>query len=161
MLEGRHYQNAYVCDNLEAGIDWFRGRGLNREPTIIPVDQRVLTPQGLKRQKGRIGFIWIGELQIELIENEIDEAGIYAGCRSNGPNSDGGPLRFHHICFGVDDWADFRKRVDSQEFPLAMERPEDDPGALKFLYLDARKVFGHYIEYTWMPETMWEQIKAM
>lgn len=28
MLEGRHYQNAYICDNLEAGIDLFRGRGL-------------------------------------------------------------------------------------------------------------------------------------
>ncbi|MBO9724915.1 MAG: VOC family protein [Novosphingobium sp.] len=157
MLEGRHYQNAYVCDNLEAGIDLFRGRGLTREPMIIPVDQQVLTPQGLKRQKGRICFIWIGELQIELIENEIDEAGIYANCLSNG-----GPLRFHHIGFGVDDWADFRKRVDSQAFPIAMERPEgDDPNALKFLYLDARKVFGHYIEYTWMPEAMWQQIRAM
>lgn len=157
MLEGRHYQNAYVCDNLEAGIDLFRGRGLVREPVIIPVDQQVLTPQGLKRQKGRICFIWIGELQIELIENEIDEVGIYAGCQSNG-----GPLRFHHICFGVDDWPDFRKRVDSQEFPIAMERePDDNPDALKFLYLDARKVFGHYIEYTWMPEAMWQQIKAM
>ncbi|QDK32237.1 VOC family protein [Sphingomonas sp. IC081] len=157
MLEGRHYQNAYVCDNLEAGIDLFRGRGLVREPVIIPVDQQVLTPQGLKRQKGRICFIWIGELQIELIENEIDEVGIYAGCQSNG-----GALRFHHICFGVDDWPDFRKRVDSQEFPIAMERePDDNPDALKFLYLDARKVFGHYIEYTWMPEAMWQQIKAM
>ncbi|WP_334182755.1 hypothetical protein [Novosphingobium sp.] len=157
MLEGRHYQNAYVCDNLEAGIDLFRGRGLTREPMIIPVDQQVLTPQGLKRQKGRICFIWIGELQIELIENEIDEVGIYANCLSND-----GPLRFHHICFGVDDWADFRRRVDVQEFPLAMERPEgDDPGALKFLYLDARKTFGHYIEYTWMPDAMWQRIKAM
>ncbi|MFK4873670.1 hypothetical protein [Novosphingobium sp. ZW T3_23] len=157
MLEGRHYQNAYLCDKLEDGIDLFRGRGLTREPMIIPVDQQVLTPQGLKRQKGRICFIWIGELQIELIENEIDEAGIYANCASSE-----GPLRFHHICFGVDDWADFRQRVDAQEFPIAMERPEgDDPGALKFLYLDARKVFGHYIEYTWMPDAMWQQIKAM
>ncbi|WP_395332687.1 hypothetical protein WBP06_05615 [Novosphingobium sp. BL-8H] len=43
-----------------------------------------------------------------------------------------------------------------------MERPEgDDPNALKFLYLDARKVFGHYIEYTWMPDAMWQQIRKM
>ena len=34
-------------------------------------------------------------------------------------------------------------------------------GGLKFLYLDARKVFGHYIEYTWMPEPMWQYIRAM
>lgn len=159
MLEGRHYQNAYICDNLEAGIDLFRGRGLTKEPIIIPVDQTVLTPQGPKRQKGRICFIWIGDLQYELIENEIDEVGIYANCLSNG-----GPLRFHHICFRIDDWADFRGRVDSQEFPVAMERDlgaDGDPNALKFLYLDARKVFGHYIEYTWMPDAMWDQIRGM
>ncbi|GGB99274.1 hypothetical protein GCM10011494_17150 [Novosphingobium endophyticum] len=157
MLEGRHYQNAYICDNLEAAIDLFRGRGLVREPIIIPVDQTVLTPEGPKRQKGRICFIWIGELQYELIENEIDEAGIYANCLANG-----GPLHFHHICFRIDDWADFRARVDQQEFPIAMERAAtDDPDALKFLYLDARAVFGHYIEYTWMPDAMWDQIRAM
>ena len=159
MLEGLHYQNAYICDNIEAGIDLFRGRGLAKEPVIIPVDQLVATPQGPKRQKGRICFIWIGDLQFELIENEIDEAGIYANCVPNG-----GPLRFHHICFRVNDWADFRARVDQQEFPIAMERDLTEasaPDALKFLYLDARKVFGHYIEYTWMPQAQWDQIRAM
>jgi len=156
MLEGWHFQNAYICDNLEAGIDQFRGRGLVKEPIVIPVDQEVMTPLGPKRQKGRICFIWIDDLQIELIENEIDEVGIYANCLSNG-----GPLRFHHVCFRVDDWADFRARVDEQEFPIAMERGGDDPTALKFLYLDARKVFGHYIEYTWMPDSVWAQIRAM
>lgn len=159
MLEGLHYQNAYVCDDIEAGIDLFRGRGLTREPIIIPVDQVVSTPQGPKRQKGRICFIWIGELQYELIENEIDEVGLYANCAAGE-----GPLRFHHICFRVDDWADFRACVDQQEFPIAMERDlgeDGDPNMLKFLYLDARNVFGHYIEYTWMPQDQWDQIRAM
>ena len=158
MLEGMHYQNAYICDDLEAGISLFRGLGMTKEPIIIPVDQTVQTPEGPKRQKGRICFIWIGDLQYELIENEIDEVGIYANCLSNG-----GPLRFHHICFRIDDWEDFRARVNEQEFPVAMERDltGEDPNGLKFLYLDARKVFGHYIEYTWMPEAMWQQIRAM
>ena len=158
MLEGMHYQNAYICDDLEAGIALFRGRGMTKEPIIIPVDQTVQTPEGPKRQKGRICFIWIGDLQYELIENEIDEVGIYANCLSNG-----GPLRFHHICFRIDDWEDFRARVNEQEFPVATERDltGEDPNGLKFLYLDARKVFGHYIEYTWMPEAMWQQIRAM
>jgi hypothetical protein len=156
MLEGLHYQNAYVCDDLEAGIDLFRGRGLTKEPVIIPVDQKVMTPQGLKRQKSRICFIWIGDLQYELIENELDEVGLYANCLSNG-----GPLRFHHVCFRIDSWADFRRRVDEQEFPIAMERAGPGENDLKFLYLDARKVFGHYIEYTWMPQPMWQHIKGM
>lgn len=158
MLEGMHYQNAYVCDDLEAGIDLFRGRGLTKEPFIIPVDQTVLTPDGPKRQKSRICFIWIGDLQYELIESEIDEAGLYATCMAGE-----GPLRFHHICFRIGDWDDFRARVDDQEFPVAMERDlsGEDPNGLKFLYLDARKVFGHYIEYTWMPDAMWQQIRVM
>ena len=156
MLEGQFYQNAYVCDNIEAAIDLFRGRGLTKEPIIIPVDQQVMTPDGLKRQKSRICFIWIGDLQYELIESEIDEVGLYANCAPNG-----GPMRFHHICFRIDDWNDFRARVDQQEFPVAMERTGADPSELQFLYLDARNVFGHYIEYTWVPEAMWQQIRAM
>ncbi|MBB4860169.1 hypothetical protein HNO88_003510 [Novosphingobium chloroacetimidivorans] len=156
MLEGLHYQNAYVCDDLEAGIDLFRGRGLAKEPMIIPVDQDVMTPDGPKRQKGRICFIWIDNLQYELIQMEIDEVGIYANCLSNG-----GALRFHHVCYRIDDWADFRRRVDEQDLPIAMERAGAGEDELKFLYLDARKVFGHYLEYTWMPEPTWQHIKGM
>lgn len=154
MLEGLHYQNAYVCDDIEAAIDLFRGRGLKKEPIIIPVDQVVNTPTGPKAIKSRICFIWIDNLQYELIEVSEDEVGIYANCLSNG-----GPLRFHHICYRIDDWDDFRARVDQQDFPVAMER--DTGEGIKFLYLDARKVFGHYIEYTNMTDAAWEQIKGM
>lgn len=157
MLEGRHFQNAYLCDDLEKGIELFRQRGLTREPMIIPVDQQIQTPDGLKRQKGRICFVWVGDMQYELIESEIDEAGIYANC---APGE--GYFRFHHVCFRVDDWDAFRSRLDSLGYPLAMERPPtDDPHALKFLYLDARSVLGHYIEYTWMPDAMWDRLKSM
>ncbi|MFD1959728.1 hypothetical protein ACFSHP_12950 [Novosphingobium panipatense] len=157
MLEGLHYQNAYVCDELEAGIDLFAAAGWKRTLSSFRSTRRS-SRRGPKRQKGRICFIWIGDLQYELIENEIDEVGLYANCLSNG-----GPLRFHHICFRVPDWADFRSRVDAQEFPVAMERglSAEAEGGLKFLYLDAREVFGHYIEYTWMPEPMWQHIRAM
>jgi hypothetical protein len=41
-----------------------------------------------------------------------------------------------------------------------MERDGDDD-ALKFLYLDGRKVLGHYLEYTWMTDRRWNQIRAM
>ena len=155
MLEGKHYQNAYVCDRIEDGIDLFRSRGLRKEPVIIPVEQDVDTPQGPKHQKVKICFIWIDDLQYELIEVIEDKVGIYGNCLANG-----GPLRFHHVCTRIDDWDDFRSRVDQQDLPIAMER---DLGgdALKFLYLDGRKVFGHYLEYTWMPEPQWQQIRAM
>lgn len=155
MLEGLHYQNAYVCDDIEAGIDLFRSRGLQKEPIIIPVDHEVSTPNGVLGQSVKICFIWINDLQYELIEVIDDPVGIYDKCLSNG-----GPLRFHHICMRIDGWDDFRARAGQQEFPLVMER---DLGGnqLKFLYLDARKVFGHFLEYTWMSDEQWEQIRAM
>ncbi len=153
MFIGEHTQNGYVCDDIEAGIALFRARGLEGEPTIIPVDQMVQTPAGPKRQKTRLCMFWLNGLQYELIEPIVDETHVYANAPSNG-----GPLRFHHINMKVDDWAEFRARVDDQEFPVAFEGGGDD---LKFLYLDARKAFGHYLEYTWMTDDVWERLKAM
>jgi hypothetical protein len=153
MLTGRHTQNGYVCDDIDAAIALFRERGLDRDPMVIPVEQTVMTPAGPKRQKSRITMFWLNGLQYELIEPELDEAGVYA-------NSAGkeGPIRFHHICMKVENWDDFRSRVSQQDFPLALEGGGDD---LKFLYLDARKVFGHYLEYVWMTDATWDQLKAM
>lgn len=155
MLVGEHYQNGYVCDDIEAAIALFKQRGLDKDPVIIPVEQDVQTPDGPKHQKMRICMFWLNGVQYELIEPELDEANVYANAPSNG-----GPIRFHHICLKVDDWDAFRKAVDEQDFPVVMER-DLGPDALRFLYLDGRKAFGHYLEYTCMSDPMWEQIKAM
>ena len=49
--------------------------------------------------------------------------------------------------------------ADEQDLPVVMER---DMGGdnLKFLYLDGRAKFGHYLEYTWMTDAQWDQIRA-
>ena len=155
MLVGHHYQNGYVCDDLEKGIAQFRSRGLERDPQIIDVEQEVQTPSGPKRQQLRICMFWLNGVQYELIQPLLDEAEVYANAPPNG-----GPVRFHHICLRVDDWDAFRAGVDRQDLPVAMEH---DKGAdqVRFLYLDGRKSFGHYLEYTSMPAAMWELIKAM
>ncbi len=155
MLIGTHYQNGYICDDIEAAITVFKARGLAKDPMIIPVDQTVDTPDGPKRQKSRIAMFSHGGLQYELIEVEIDETGVYANAPDNG-----GAMRFHHICMRVPDYDAFRKAVDEQDLPLMFER-NSGPGALSFAYLDGRKAFGHYLEYTSMPDAMWDQIKAM
>ncbi len=153
MLEGLYYQNGMVCDDIEAGIELFRARGKIRDKIhIIEVDHTVQTPDGPLHQHQKICFIWVGNIQYELIQT-LGDPGIYANCQSGG-----GPLRFHHTCTKVADWQDFRARVDLQDFPVAFEGGGDE---LKFLYLDARSVMGHYLEYTWMTDARWEQIKAM
>ncbi|PEQ11822.1 hypothetical protein B2G71_15385 [Novosphingobium sp. PC22D] len=155
MIEGHLYQLGYVCDDIEEGIAQFRGRGMTHEPRVIEVDQPVDSPRGEVVNRMKLAFIWIGEMQYELIQPLTDPLGIYGNCVSNG-----GPLRFHQTCARVSDWSDFRARVAKQDLPVAMER---DMGgdALKFLYLDARPLVGHYLEYTWMTDAAWDQIRAM
>ena len=153
MLVGEHTQNGYVCDDIEEGIAHFRARGLDRDPMIIPVDQQVKTPSGLRRHQLRITMFWLNGLQYELIQPIVDETNVYANAPSNGAS-----IRFHHICMKVDDWGDFRARVEGQDLPVAFEGGGDE---LKFLYLDGRKAFGHYLEYTWMTDPAWERMKLM
>ena len=155
MLEGHLYQLGYVCDDIEEGIAQFRGRGMTHEPRVMEVEQPVNSPQGEVVNHMKLCFIWIGDMQYELIQPLADPLGIYANAPSNG-----GPLRFHQTCMRVADWDDFRARVDQQDLPVAMER---DLGGdnLKFLYLDARKQLGHYLEYTWMTDATWDQIRKM
>lgn len=155
MLVGKHYQNGYVCDDIEVAIALFRARGLDRDPMVIPVEQAVQTPAGPKRQQLKICMFWLNGLQYELIQPIVDEAQVYANAPANG-----GLIRFHHICLKVDDWDKFRAAVDVQDFPVVMER-DLGPDKLRFVYLDARKAFGHYLEYTCMPAAMWEQMQAM
>jgi Glyoxalase/Bleomycin resistance protein/Dioxygenase superfamily len=154
MIEGWHYQNAYVCDDIDAAITQFRAHAGVGDVAVHNIDQTIATPDGPKRVATRLAFIWIGDLQYELIEVVADETGIYANCQSNG-----GPMRFHHICMRVDHWDAFRARVDSQSLPVVMERATD--AHLKFLYLDARSFCGHYLEYVWTTDERWAVMRAL
>jgi hypothetical protein len=155
MFEGHFFQLGYICDDIEEGIAQFRGRGMRHEPRVLDIEQPVDSPQGEVINKMKLAFIWIGEIQYELIQPIADPLGIYGNCVSNG-----GPLRFHQTCTRVADWTDFRARVARQDLPVAMER---DLGgdSLKFLYLDARPQVGHYLEYVWMTDAAWEQNRSM
>ncbi len=155
MLEGWHYQNAYVCDDIDAAILKFQAHAGVGEVAIHDIEQTIATPEGPKRVATRLAFIWIGDLQYELIQVVADETGIYANCQSNGSQ-----MRFHHICMKVEDWDAFRARVSAQDLPVVMERAiEGDQ--LKFLYLDARSFCGHYLEYVWTTDERWAVMRAL
>src|ERR1700712_4917693 len=145
MLEGQFYQLGFVCDNLEEAIESFRGRGMTHEPHIMEVEQPVDTPGGEVVNKMRLCFIWIGDLQYELIQPIEDPLGVYANAPANG-----GPIRFHQVCFRIKDWADFRARVDQQDLPVVMER-ETGVDKVQFLSFGGGENFAHYPDYPWMP----------
>jgi hypothetical protein len=150
MLEGMHYQNAYVTRDIKKAMDAFKGRADIRKLIQYEGSTDVITPAGRGVQTNKLAFIWVGDLQYELIEPVSGTVDLY---RDALP-ADDSPL-FHHICMRVDDWSSFRARVDKQSLPVALEGGND---SLRFLYLDARKFLGHYLEYTWMTSERWAQL---
>ncbi|MFT4247615.1 MAG: VOC family protein [Pseudomonas sp.] len=150
MLEGRHYQNAYVTRDIDRAVADFRARADVR--TVIQFDNtsEVTTPKGRESLVSRLAFIWVGNLQYELIQPVSGAEDLYASAL----RADDTPA-FHHICMRVDDWDSFRARVDRQSLPVVLEGGNE---SLRFLYLDAREFLGHYLEYTWMSAERWAQI---
>jgi hypothetical protein len=150
MLRGRHFQNAYVTRDIEKAAAAFKARGDVAETHVFEVEVEVATPAGRGPIRNKLAFIWIDDLQIELIQPVSGLVDLYTDWL---PADDG--LRFHHICQRVDDWDALKREVAAQPLPIVQEGGHDQ---LKFLYLDARSTMGHYLEYTWMTPAMWARL---
>jgi hypothetical protein len=151
MIEGRHYQNAYVTRNIDKAVAEFTAKADVRTSMQFQVTTEVLTSEGLKEQTVKLAFIWVGDLQYEFIEPVSEAVPVF----SSWLPDDDAP-KFHHSCSLVDDWDDFRRRVDEQGYPVVFEGAAGT--GVKFLYLDARDVIGHYLEFCWMSEEQWKQV---
>jgi hypothetical protein len=152
MITGHHYQNAYICHDIDAAIADFASRADIGNVAPFEVEQQLWTPAGTKRVATKLAFIWVGNVQYELIQVLADETGIYGNFQNNG-----GIMHFHHSCVRVAEWEPFRAAVDRQNLPLVLERANDGD-ALNFLYLDGRAFCGHYLEYVWMTDERWTQL---
>jgi Glyoxalase/Bleomycin resistance protein/Dioxygenase superfamily len=150
MIEGRHYQNAYITRDLDKAIENFLTRAGVQDIMRYEGSVEVTTPRGRGTAVNKLAFIWIGNLQYELIQPVSGYVDVY---RDALPADDS--LLFHHVCMRVDDWATFRANVTQQKYPVVLEGGSD---ALKYVYLDARDFLGHYLEYTWMTDAMWARM---
>jgi Glyoxalase/Bleomycin resistance protein/Dioxygenase superfamily len=156
MLTGHHFQNAYIVDDIEAALAECVRRGGPGDVRSFATEQQLWTPAGMKTVSNKLAFVWIGDIQYELIEVVHDETGIYGNYRG-ASELGGGVMHFHHSCARVADWGSFRAAVAKQDLPVVLERANEGD-ALKFLYLDARDFCGHYLEYTWMTDEMWPRL---
>lgn len=150
MIEGYHYQNAYITRNIDKAIEQFRRRANVTDVMQYEGGTPVWTPQGRGENVSKLAFIWIDNLQYELIQPISGPSDIYTA-----PLPADDSMKFHHIAMRVDDWDSFRVKVDKQRYPIALE---GDTGGLKFLYLDARDMLGHYLEYVWTSPERWAQM---
>jgi hypothetical protein len=150
MLEGHHYQNAYVTRDIAKWIAAFRERADITKYIEFEGTTQVTTTKGPGTQTNKLAFIWVGDMQYELIQPVAGDVHIYS---DELPADDS--LKFHHICMRVKEWDSFRVRVDQQPYKVVLEGGNDQ---LRFLYLDARSFLGHYLEYVWMTDERWGQM---
>jgi catechol 2,3-dioxygenase-like lactoylglutathione lyase family enzyme len=149
MMFGSHYQNAYVTRNVDKAVADFRKYADVRTLYEIEVPVQVWTPQGEGVGVQKLAFVWVGDLNLELIEPKSGD--VLAIYRDALPDDD--RLVFHHVCHRVDDWDEFMVRVDQEPFPIVLKG--GTPGMLQFAYLDTRPWLGHYTEYVWMVPERW------
>ena len=72
--------------------------------------------RGARLQTQKLAFIWVGDLQYELIQPISGAVDVY---RDALPADDG--LQFHHICMRVGDWDEFRPRGRQPALPVVLE----------------------------------------
>lgn len=146
LLEG-HYQNAYVTRDLEESLTTLRSLYGVQDPKHFQAEIEVKTPTGSGTLVSKIAFIWIGNLQYELIEPISGPDSIY---RDALPEQG---LRPHHICMRSHDWERTLTELDRHKLPIVLEG--NSSSGLKFVYADARATLGHYLEFVSMPQAIW------
>lgn len=149
MITGRHYQNAYVTRNVDKAVAQFREHADVRTLIEIEVPVQVWTPDGEGTGVQKLAFVWVGDLNYELIEPKSGD--VLAIYRDALPADD--RLQFHHVCHVVDNWAEFEARVANSPFPIVLKG--GTPGMLQFAYTDTRAWLGHYTEFVWMVPERW------
>ena len=146
-----HFQNAYVTRNLDRAMALVTKRFGIRDFIVFEPHMVLKTPDGEKNAHVRAALGWGAGHQIELIEPVSGHVGHYIE-HLPADASDAG-LRFHHIAVRRDDLDAMRAEIDALGFPLVQEG--EVPG-LVFIYLDARDVLGHFIEYIWATPEAWD-----
>ena len=109
MLEGQHYQNAYVTRDIDKAVARVTARADVRSVVQFEATTEVLTAAGTMPHTIKLAFIWVGDLQYEFIEPIAEAVPMFSTML---PYDD--VPRFHHSCARVPDWDDFRRRVDEQ-----------------------------------------------
>jgi hypothetical protein len=147
MILNNIFQIAYITRDIDTAMARFRAQADIRTEVYTDAEVAIKTPAGPEQMHVKLAFMWVGDFQYELIQpiSGLDEIyGAYV------PADDS--LVFHHTCVRVDDWDQLRRDVEKQSLPIAFEGGN---GPNYFLYLDARKTLGHFLEYAYLPEEIW------
>ena len=148
MIVDNIFQIAYVTRNIDKAMATFRAQADLRTEYYTETEYTVKSPAGPRDMHVKLAFMWVGDFHYELIEPIAGLEDIWGPAL---PQDDS--LGFHHICMRVWDWDKFRSDVERQPYPIAFE---GGSGPNYFLYLDARKTLGHFLEYAYLPDEIWK-----
>ncbi len=150
-----HYQNAYVTADIDRAVAMLVEQfGPVSEPRRIDgAAQMFRGTNGEGVGNMRIALVQVGKLQYELIQPVSGNVAIYADALV--PDR---VMTFHHVAMRTDDLEKMRAEVTRLGYPIVAEG--EARGDIRFFYADARKSFGHYLEYVWAPASVWEGKRA-
>lgn len=146
-----HYQNAYVTHDLKAAMKLLTARYGLKDYIIFEPDMILTTPEGDKPASVSVALAWAGGLQFELIQPRggfVDHYMPFLPADKSDPSP-----RYHHMAVRRDDLKAMRAEIAQLNMPLAFEG--EVPGAMVYVYLDARAWLGHYLEYVWATDEGW------
>lgn len=144
-------QNAYVTHDLDRAVAIMTERHGLRDWVYFEPEMEVYTAtDGHGPCKLKVALAWADNLQVELIQPIWGNLRHYLEYLP-ADGTDVAP-RFHHICMRVDNWDSARASLAAANVPVAYEGGVE---GCRFVYIDARESFGHYVEYMWMSPELW------
>ena len=143
------FQNAYVTRNLDKAIADLRDKhGVDGQVMEIPFAADVITPRASGPVTAKVALVWVGDVQLELIEPTSGLCQIYSNAL---PDDDS--MAFHHVGIRIFDMAALRAEAKAKGWTIAFQGGGE---GFQFTYIDARATLGHYLEYIELRQDMWE-----
>jgi len=146
-IAGDFFQLGLVTRDLDAAMALYRDRYGVPDFFQFDTDSRR-KPGAPPRANMRVALAWRGPVQIELIEPNSAEPGIYA----DALRDDGG-IALHHLGYYADDpalWAELPDRLAARNIPVPVLR--HNSGGISLLYADTRPDLGLWTEFVHLHE---------
>jgi hypothetical protein len=157
MLLRGYMQNAYATHDLDKAMEVVGNELRVEKFDRFDPEMVVKTPGGNKPLSVRVASFWSGGLNIEIIQPVSGWVEPYASALPTDRN-DAVP-RFHHISLRRDNEAAMREEIAGLGMPFAFEGPiqiKNPIPSLVFIFVDARRTLGHFIEFTWKSPEAWK-----
>ncbi|MBV1688884.1 VOC family protein [Novosphingobium sp. G106] len=134
-----HFQVAYVVDDIERGMNFFRDN-------FAIAKWHFIDSSGPDSPVNAMATAYIDNIMVELLQPSALPSIYRNWLQPGGPG-----IRFHHLGYLVkteEDWQATLNTLRNNGFADAYS--DDVPDVLNFIYADTTKELGHYCEYIFL-----------